>query len=126
MRVPLLFVGPGIGGQASPREEFVSLVHLMPTLCDMLATEIPYGVQGRSLWPLLTGEVSAPEEFRSIYAEVGFGGLPYREEERPELHFPYEGPGFDELNSVTQSGNLKMVRMGSWKFSSTPWQRAAL
>jgi arylsulfatase A-like enzyme len=115
VRVPLLFVGPEIGGQASPREEFVSLVDLMPTLCEMLGAEIPYGVQGRSLWPLLIGETSPPEEFRSIYAEVGFGGLPYSEQERPELHFPYERPGFDELNTVTQSGNLKMVRMGRWK-----------
>jgi hypothetical protein len=37
------------------------------------------------------------------------------ETEKPELHYPYEGPTFDELNSVTQSGTLKMVRMGRWK-----------
>jgi arylsulfatase A-like enzyme len=115
IRVPLLFLGPGIQGQASPREEFVSLVDLMPTLCEIVGAEIPYGVQGRSLWPLLSGAAFPREEFRSIYAETGFGGLPYDEEERPELHFPYEGPWFDELNSVTQSGNLKMLRMGRWK-----------
>jgi arylsulfatase A-like enzyme len=115
VRVPLLFVGPGIRPGDRPREEFVSLVDLMPTVCEALGVAVPYGVQGRSLWPLLTGGEVSGDEFRSIYAEVGFGGLPYGEEERPELHFPYEGARFDELNSVTQSGNLKMVRMGRWK-----------
>jgi arylsulfatase A-like enzyme len=64
---------------------------------------------------LLTGQDYPPEEFRSVYAELGFGGLPYTADERPPLHYPYDGPTFDELNSVTQSGNLKMVRMGQWK-----------
>jgi hypothetical protein len=41
--------------------------------------------------------------------------LHYTVDEHPPLHFPYDGPSFDELNSVTQSGNLKMVRMGNWK-----------
>lgn len=116
VRVPFLFHGPGI----VPRrfaQECVSLVDLMPTLCEMIGAQIPFGVQGRSLWPLLTGRDYPREEFRSVYAEVGFGGLFYGEDERPPLHFPYEGPTFDELNSVTQSGNLKMVRMGEWKMT---------
>src|SRR5207245_1930039 len=79
VRIPLLFRGPGIPPQAALREEFVSLVDLMPTLCEMLGAEIPYGVQGRSLWPLLTGQAYPAAEFRSIYAEAGFGGLPYGE-----------------------------------------------
>lgn len=115
VRVPLLFVGPGIVKNDAPRGDFVSLVDLMPTVCERVGVEISYGVQGRSLWPMLAGRNCPREEFRSIYAEAGFGGLPYGEEERPELHFPYAGPGFDELNSVTQSGSLKMVRKGSWK-----------
>ena len=115
VRVPLSFCGPGIRPHPSPRDEFVSLVDIMPTLCEATGAEIPYGVQGRSLWPLLTGQSDGGEEFRSIYVELGFGGLPYDEHERPPLHFPYDGPEFDELNSVTQSGNLKMVRMGRWK-----------
>ena len=112
VRVPLLFAGPGVAANDAPRDDFVSLVDLMPTLCEMVGAQIPYGVQGRSLWPLLTGQEYPRDEFRSIYAEAGFGGLPYDEDERPPLHFPYEGPRLDELNSVTQSGNLKMVRKG--------------
>jgi hypothetical protein len=77
----------------------------------------PDGVQGRSLWPILTGDPFPAEEFRSIYAELGVGGIHYTVAERPPLHFRYEGPSFDELNSVTQSGNLKMVRMDDWKLT---------
>jgi arylsulfatase A-like enzyme len=114
VRVPLIFAGPGIASGPA-RDDVVSLVDVMPTLCEAIGADIPYGVQGRSLWPLLTGHDYPAAEFRSVYAEVGFGGLPYGPEECPPLHFPYDGPTFDELNSVTQSGNLKMVRMGRWK-----------
>lgn len=117
VRVPLFFSGPGVQRQNTPREDFVSLVDVMPTLCEAIGAEIPYGVQGRSLWPMLSGRNYPSEEFRSIYAELGFGGMFYDKDERPPLHFPYEGPVFDELNSVTQSGKLKMVRMGQWKLT---------
>lgn len=120
VRVPLIAAGPGIvPGGDTLREEFVSLVDVMPTLCEAIGAvdEVPYGVQGRSLWPLLTGGEFPAEEFRSIYAELGFGGLPYGEDEMPPLHFPLYQGYFDELNAVTQSGNLKMVRMGRWKLT---------
>jgi arylsulfatase A-like enzyme len=34
---------------------------------------------------------------------------------RPPLHFKYDGPTFDELNTVTQSGAARMLRSGNWK-----------
>lgn len=116
-RVPLVFRGPGIEVSEAMRDELVSLVDVFPTICDMLELPIPDGVQGRSLWPMLAGEPFPKEEFRSVYAELGVGGIHYTADQRPPLHFPYEGPTFDELNSVTQSGNLKMVRMGDWKLT---------
>jgi arylsulfatase A-like enzyme len=117
VRVPLVFRGPGIVSSERKRDEFVSLVDVFPTICDMLDLAIPDGVQGRSLWPILAGERFPADEFRSVYAELGVGGIHYAADERPPLHFPYEGASFDELNSVTQSGNLKMVRMGDWKLT---------
>lgn len=114
VRVPLIFAGPGIVAQPEMRADFVSLVDVFPTICEMLGEDIPDGVQGRSLWPMLAGGDYPAEEFRSVYAELGVGGIHYTVDERPELHFPYEGRRFDELNSVTQSGNLKLVRMGDW------------
>jgi arylsulfatase A-like enzyme len=116
-RVPLIFRGPGIAARETMRDEFVSLVDVFPTICDMLGLPIPDGVQGRSLWPMLSGQPFPAAEFRSVYAELGVGGIHYAADQRPPLHFPYAGPTFDELNSVTQSGNLKMVRMGDWKLT---------
>lgn len=116
VRIPLIVAGPGVSPCERPRDEFVSLVDLMPTFCEAVGEEIPYGVQGRSLWPVLTGDKFPAEEFRSIYAEAGYGGLHYTgEEPDPPVHFRMEGRGYDELNSVTQSGNAKMVRKDKWK-----------
>lgn len=113
-RVPLFAVGPGIVAASNGRD-FVSLVDLFPTLCEAIGAEIPFGVQGRSLWPMLTGAAYPAEEFSSIYSELGIGGPAYGPDDRPPLHFPYAGLSIDELNAVTQSGNLKMVRRGDWK-----------
>lgn len=113
-RIPFQITGPGIrAGQR--RAEPVSMVDLLPTVCELVGAEIPVGVQGRSLAPLLAGEPAPDGEFDSILVELGYGGVPYAEDERPQLHFDYAGPTFDELNSVTQSGGQRMVRQGSYK-----------
>ncbi len=114
MRIPLFFTGSG-AAEGQTRSEIVSIVDVMPTLCELLEVPIPPGVQGRSLAPLLAGAPTPPNEFDSIYAERGFGGLTYGAQERPELHYPYEGPTFDELNTVTQSGRTKMIRFQNYK-----------
>ncbi|HVX43378.1 MAG TPA: sulfatase-like hydrolase/transferase [Mycobacteriales bacterium] len=114
VRVPFLISGPGIESGVE-RDEFMSLADLFPTLCELAGQPIPAGVQGRSLAPMLRGEEFPVAEFDSIYVEGGFGGLPYSVDERPELHFSYDGTKYDELNSVTQSGTTRMVRKGRWK-----------
>jgi arylsulfatase A-like enzyme len=114
MRIPFQLTGPGIaGGQV--RDEPVSMVDLMPTLCELSGADIPAGVQGRSLLPLLAGGKAPEAEFGSMVGELGYGGVPYGEHDRPELHFPYQGRRFDELNSVTQSGGQRMLRAGRYK-----------
>ena len=125
VRIPFLATGPGIRPN-DDRTNFISLVDVMPTLCEAIGAEIPFGCQGRSFWPILAGEPYPAEEFSSIYSEIGFGSLPYGPEERPPLHFPYEGPTYDELNSVTQSGSIKMVRKGDWKLVYELMVRAEL
>ncbi len=118
-RVPLIFAGPGIAGRAGPNAAHVSLVDVMPTLCEALGAPIPPGVQGRSLWPLLTGDEYPPEEFASVYSEQGYGGLHYTAQD--DLDFEHcliggpSGPTFDELNSYSQSGTMRAVRKGRWR-----------
>jgi arylsulfatase A-like enzyme len=116
MRIPFWAAGPGVV-QRDNQADFVSLADVFPTLCDVVGQPVPLGVQGRSLWPMLTGGEYTAEEFTSVYAERGFGGRPYDDDARPPLHFPYEGTTYDALNSVTQSGFTRVLRAGDWKLT---------
>ncbi len=113
LRIPLAITGPGVIAQR--RDEHVSIVDVLPTLAEWTGREIPAGVQGRSLAPLLAGEPVPAEEFGSMLGELGYGGVSYDEHARPPLHFPYEGRQFDELNSVTLGGEMRTVVAGRWK-----------
>ncbi|NOX97132.1 MAG: sulfatase-like hydrolase/transferase, partial [Nitrospirae bacterium] len=120
VRIPLFFTGPGIVARDKAHDAHVSICDIMSTLCEALDGEIPDGVQGRSLWPLLTGRGYPEEEFSSAYAEHGFGGLNY--DEKDDLDPLKEGAlqpdgAFDCLNSWTQSGIMRMVRRGDWKLT---------
>lgn len=118
MRVPLVITGPGIASSANT-DDFVSLVDLLPTICEVTGAEIPFGVQGRSLWPILNGQDYPSQEFASIYAECGIGGAFYGPEEEPEMDpvrdYDYAGPSILELNSVVHSGHTRMLRRDDWK-----------
>ncbi|HTV42777.1 MAG TPA: sulfatase-like hydrolase/transferase [Candidatus Sulfotelmatobacter sp.] len=119
-RIPMIWHGPGIVHQASPHPAHVSNTDIFPTICEMLGVPLPEGMQGRSLWPLLSGQSYPSGEFASVIAMQGMGGLdyesiaeldPYKEGALAANHPRY----FDELNSWTQSGVLRALRKGDWK-----------
>lgn len=115
---PQIWWGYGIKPSPKVHQAFTSMADIMPTVCEVMGADIPHGVQGRSLWPLLRGEDFPEMEFRSIYSGVGVGGLYYEDSDHVPLsagQAPNRQGMFDELNKVTQSGNQKMVRMGDWK-----------
>jgi len=56
VRVPLLVSWPGWVDTGVVRDDIVELVDLAPTLLDAADVTAPPGIQGASLWPLLTGE----------------------------------------------------------------------
>ena len=124
-RVPLSFTGPGIlaGEEAHPAH--VSIVDLLPTLCEAAGIALPEGVQGRSFWPLLTGQPYPEGEFASAYMEHGFGGLYYTAHEDLDpsddgLTASPDGVSwgaYDCLNSWTQSGQMRAIRKGDWKLT---------
>jgi arylsulfatase A-like enzyme len=68
--VSLIMRGPGgfSGGQVC--EAMVSHIDLFPTLCDLLEIERPSWLQGRSMMPLIQGEVGQINE--EIFAEVTY------------------------------------------------------
>lgn len=72
-KIPFIMTGPGCGESkrfAGP----VELVDLMPTLLDLAGVNIPYGVQGKTLAPVLRGEAADHKEF--IVIESGEAGEP--------------------------------------------------
>ena len=118
-RIPMIWHGPGIKAQDKMSKYCVNTVDILPTICDLLGVEIPFGCQGKSLAPILAGENVPEKEFEIAYSENGFGGLYWTEED--ELDIAIEGASnpqitrFDELNSWTQSGQVRMVRKGDYK-----------
>jgi arylsulfatase A-like enzyme len=115
---PQIWWGYGVKPSETVEQVFTSMADLMPTFCEAMGADIPHGVQGRSLWPLLQGQEFPREEFRSMYSGAGLGGLYYEDADNIPTsiaHDPRRPGSWDELNKVTQSGNQKMVRMGDWK-----------
>ena len=121
-RIPFVVNGPGIS-PLGHHQAHVSLVDIFPTLCDMIGVNIPEGIQGKSLWPLLNGKDYPENEFNSAYAELGYGGLYviYKGaiKDKPMSRM-YSKDGvrrgsYNGANSWTQSGTMRMVRKGDWK-----------
>ena len=90
-RVPFVWFGGPVPAQGLSSAH-VSLVDVFPTFCEMAGGEIPEGVQGRSLIEVIRG-----------------GDYPAEGATRKKPGF------FDELNTWTQSGASRCVRMGDWK-----------
>lgn len=121
-RIPMVWAGYGINKQPEPLNAHVSITDIYPTLCTAIGADIPLGVQGRSLWPMLTGKEYPTDEFASILVQRGYGGENMTSDNSPELTFESEGAlnkdmvaNFDELNSWTQSGMSRMLRKGNYK-----------
>ena len=118
-RIPMIWHGPHIIQNKLPHSAHVSNIDIMPTICDIVGYPLPEGVIGRSLWPVLQGKDYPKKEFESILVQQGFGGRDYTDINQLD---PYEegclekGKNeFDELNSYSQSGILRMLRKGNWK-----------
>jgi arylsulfatase A-like enzyme len=123
-RIPFLWRGPGIRAQGIDSKNCVNIVDIFPTLCKVLGLETPFGVQGKNIQPLLEGGGVPQKEYETAYSENGFGGLYWDEEDSLDLisegaskAYSEEGRplNFDELNTWTQCGQLRMVRKGPYK-----------
>lgn len=120
-RIPMAWHVPGLPAQGRKSGCFTNLVDVFPTLCDLAGLDVPFGVQGKSLVPLLDGSDRHREEFTVAYAETGFSGLYWNE--RDALDQKTEGainPGctYDCLNTWTQCGQVRMARKGRYKIQA--------
>jgi arylsulfatase A-like enzyme len=95
MKPPLVFSGPGI-----PRGETQALVYLLdifPTVCDLVGTDIPSGLDGKSLRPVIEGRASGVRD--SLF-------LAYRDVQRAVRDERYKLIRYPQVN-VTQLFDLK-------------------
>lgn len=116
-RIPFIWRGPGIAAQGRREQGFISIVDILPTLCEMIGAETPFGCQGKSILPLLTGNAVPEREFDCAYAESGFGGLYWNGKD--ELDLITEGASkemrtFDCLNTWTQCGQVRALWKGDY------------
>ncbi|MDR2954828.1 MAG: sulfatase-like hydrolase/transferase [Prevotella sp.] len=118
-RIPMQWTGPGIKGSANAHDAHVSIIDIFPTICEIIGADIPVGVQGRSLWPLLQGKEYPKKEFESIMVQDGYGGMYYTKADgadyKEEGAVGKKGLFFDELNTWTQSGTMRILRKDKWK-----------
>jgi choline-sulfatase len=78
IRVPLILSWPGrIAAQRSGA--LVELTDLPQTLLDAVGLPHHPGMQGRSLWPLLTGEANADRHRNDVYCEY-YNAMPWHQD----------------------------------------------
>ncbi|WP_024346345.1 sulfatase-like hydrolase/transferase [Lacrimispora indolis] len=116
--IPMIWRGPGIPAHGRRNTEFVNLIDVLPTICNLLEVDIPLGCQGKSLLPVLKDEEIPKQEFDTAYAESGYSGLFWNEAD--ELTLPQEGAvpknweAFDCLNTWTQCGQVRALWKGDY------------
>src|SRR5947209_17418968 len=95
MKPPLIFAGPSI-----PKGETPALVYLLdifPTVCDLVGTQIPSGLDGKSLKPVIEGKSSGVRD--TLF-------LAYREVQRAVRDSRYKLIRYPQVN-VTQLFDLE-------------------
>lgn len=76
MKVPLIVSGPGIPHGSS--DAFAYLFDIYPTICDLVGAPVPPSLDGRSLGPVLKGQVSGVRDtvflaYRTFQRSVRLG-----------------------------------------------------
>lgn len=105
-QVPLVLAGPGVAGTGRRVTGLVSLLDLVPTLCDVAGIAPPPNLWGRSLVPALRGEPGwAPHPYVAAewHTEWGFTIEPGRMLRTPQYKYTryLEGAG-EELYDMTR------------------------
>ncbi len=115
-RVPFIWRGPGIKSRGIEERFYANIIDIFPTICDIIGSETPFGVQGKSLLPILKDENIPENEFNIAYSESGFSGMYWNENDLLSLRGEgalegYIGKQFDCLNTWTQCGQVRSL----WK-----------
>ena len=124
IRVPTLFSGPGFAG-GGRLESLVSLVDLPPTLLDAAGIEIPSGLPGRSLLPLVQRRAIEPwpEEVFVQISESQTG----RCIRTARWKYSVRAPGLDARgNPVSQPSSDIYTDDHLYDLQADPWEQTNL
>ena len=69
VRVPLIISCPGKISQGVESEALVELTDLAPTILEAVGMEVYSGMQGKSIWKILTGEADLNAHRQDVYSE---------------------------------------------------------
>lgn len=69
VHVPLILSCPGTVLEGERSGALVELTDLAETICDAVGIQAHPGMQGKSLWPLLRGQVPRDRHRKSVYSE---------------------------------------------------------
>lgn len=94
VKVPLILSCPGLLGRGQVIAEPVEMIDFIPTLMDLSGLEVPQDISGRSLMPLIRGDITEWRE--ACFCEIDHSMSMY-----------------DELRR--RSGRRVMVRTKEWK-----------
>lgn len=118
-RIPMIWKGPGIQSIGIENNSCVNIVDIFPTICNILGTDTPIGVQGKNILPLLKGYIVENGEFDVAYSENGFSGMYWTENDSltpaEENAMDEKATRFDCLNTWSQCGQVRMIRKGDYK-----------
>ncbi|MEG0942568.1 MAG: sulfatase-like hydrolase/transferase [Angelakisella sp.] len=78
VHVPLIMACPSQIPSGRVSDALVELVDLAPTICDAANIPCEPGMQGRSLWPLLTGSAELNHHRDSVYCEYYNANIKHR------------------------------------------------
>ena len=102
-RVPAIIRIPGIAPSRDPIRALTSSIDILPTLLDAADVDLPEGMDGRSLVPLLTGQEQIHRD--AVFAEVhalGDGKILMCRDERYKYIYHWLSEDIDELYDLQE------------------------
>lgn len=90
VKVPLMMAWPGVIPAGGRCDALVELVDLAPTLLEAAGLETYPGMQGKSLWPILSGQAPPDAHRNSVYCEY-YNAQPWHPDCPPQCTMVFDG-----------------------------------
>ncbi len=104
MKSPLIFSGPGIPKGSS--DALVYLYDIYPTVCEMVGTKIPEGLDAESIWPVIAGKQTKVRD--TLFTSYKEGQRSVRDKRWKLITYPQINKSqlFDLENDPEETKNL--------------------